>query len=88
MAYFFTQNGENKFIWLGNRGNIATKWNDPDFIEKYNSTIQLHHQTITHDQRVDDACQFLSGFSISDQLRFRGMALIIIGAPDHQLTQR
>ena len=42
---------------------------------------------MTHDQLIDDACQFLSGFSISDQLRFRGMALIIIGAPDEKLTQ-
>jgi WD40 repeat protein len=86
-AYFFTQNAENEPIWLCNQGNIATKWTDPDLIETYNSKIQFHNQTMTYDQLIDDACQFLNGFSISDQLSFRGMALIIIGAPENTISQ-
>jgi len=85
-AYFFTQHAGKEPKWLCNQGNIATKWNDPDFITQYNEKIQFQNQSIPYNQLIDDACTFIKGFSISEKLNLKGASIIVIGTPDSQIT--
>jgi len=85
-AYFFLQHAGKEPKWLCNQGNIATKWNDPDFINQYNEKIQFQNQSIPNKQLIDDACTFIKGFSISDKLNLKGAAIIVIGVPDTPIS--
>jgi len=80
-TYFFTKHAEHESVLLCNAGIFATKWDDPNFINDFNKRIYFKNHSISFGELIDDACIFFDGFSISDDLKIKGAALIIIATP-------
>ena len=90
IKYFYSHNTGNTPVLLRKEGNTATRWNDPDFINRFNKKIVFNKKNkgFTYEQLIDDALQFFKGFSISDQLNLKGTSLFIIGSPESEINAK